>query len=174
MLSLIAKDFKLLFQGSSKNKMSQVLGLLFTIMAGAIFIVIEVFLFDAIFRNLKKINQATDAYFSLFLFVIGAGLTSYGIFHWSMLGSFVLVLLFLGSSIFQEGVSSSKYPEYQIYCPFAFTVLKSIYLSFAIFDHIILCQIYNVKYNILPIQTLTFFRFKPSHSSDQKLTFLPI
>ena len=52
---------------------------------------------------------------SLFLFVVGAGLTSYGIFHWTMIGSFVLVLLFLGSSIFQEGVSSSKYPEYELY-----------------------------------------------------------
>jgi len=52
---------------------------------------------------------------SLYLFVIGAGLASKGIFHWSMIGSFVLVLLFLGSSLFQEGVSSSKYPEYQLY-----------------------------------------------------------
>ena len=80
MLSLIAKDFKLLFQGSSKNKLSKVLGLIFTIAVGVIFIVIEVYLFNAIFKNLKKINQATDAYFSLFLFIISALLTVFAIF----------------------------------------------------------------------------------------------
>ena len=80
MLSLIAKDFKLLFQGSSKNKMSRVLSLLFTLIAGAIFIVIEVYLFNEIFKNLKKINQATDAYFSLFLFIISSLLTVFAIF----------------------------------------------------------------------------------------------
>ena len=52
---------------------------------------------------------------SLYLFVIGAGVAYNGVFHWSMIGSFVLVLLFLGSSIFQEGVSGAKYPEYPTY-----------------------------------------------------------
>ena len=80
MLSLIAKDFKLLFQGSSKNKMSKILGLLFTIAVGVIFIVIEVYLFNAIFKNLKKINQATDAYFTLFLFIISTLLTVFALF----------------------------------------------------------------------------------------------
>ena len=80
MLSLIAKDFKLLFQGSSKNKMSQVLSFIFTIAVGVIFIVIEVYLFNAIFSNLKKINQATDAYFSLFLFIISSLLTVFALF----------------------------------------------------------------------------------------------
>ena len=52
---------------------------------------------------------------SLYLFVIGAGLAEKGIFHWSMVGPLVLVFLFLGSSLFQEGVSSGKYPEYSLY-----------------------------------------------------------
>jgi len=51
----------------------------------------------------------------LYLFVIGAGLAQYGIFHWSILGSMLLVLLFLGSSTMGESISRSKYPEYDNY-----------------------------------------------------------
>ena len=80
MFSLIAKDFKLLFQGSSKNKMSKVLGLLFTLVVGIIFIIIEVYLFNAIFTKLKVIQKATSSYFSLFLFVISTLLTVFAVF----------------------------------------------------------------------------------------------
>ena len=52
---------------------------------------------------------------SLYFFVIGAGVASNGVFHWSMAGAFLLIFLFLGSSSFQEGVSASKYPEYKLY-----------------------------------------------------------
>lgn len=51
----------------------------------------------------------------LYLFVIGAGVATYNVFNWSMAGSLVLVLLFLGSSAFGESVSNKKYPEYQLY-----------------------------------------------------------
>lgn len=51
----------------------------------------------------------------LYLFVIGAGLAQYGIFHWSILGPMLLVLLFLGSSTMGESISRSKYPEYDNY-----------------------------------------------------------
>ena len=51
----------------------------------------------------------------LYLFVIGAGLATYNVFNWSMVGGLMLVLLFLGSSAFGEGVSNKKYPEYQLY-----------------------------------------------------------
>ena len=51
----------------------------------------------------------------LYLVTIGAGVTTYGIFHWSMVGPLFLIFLFLGSSAFQEGVSSGKYPEYKLY-----------------------------------------------------------
>lgn len=51
----------------------------------------------------------------LYLFVIGAGVTNYVVFNWTMAGPLILVFLFLGSSAFGEGVSSSKYPEYKYY-----------------------------------------------------------
>ena len=80
MFSLIAKDFKLLFQGSSTNKLSHALSLLFTLIAGAAFIVIEVYLFNAIFTKLQKISQAVDSYFNLFLFIISILLTVFALF----------------------------------------------------------------------------------------------
>ena len=52
---------------------------------------------------------------SLYLFVLGAGCVNYGIFNWSLVGPLFLIFLFLGSSVFQEGVSSRKYPEYDLY-----------------------------------------------------------
>ena len=51
----------------------------------------------------------------LSLVTIGAGVTSYYAFSWSMAGPLILILLFLGSSTFQEAISSKKYPEYQNY-----------------------------------------------------------
>lgn len=51
----------------------------------------------------------------IYLFVIGSGVAKYNVFNWSMVGALLLVLLFLGSSAFGEGVSNSKYPEYQLY-----------------------------------------------------------
>ena len=51
----------------------------------------------------------------LYLFTISAGVTNYYVFNWTMAGPLVLVLLFLGSSAFGEGVSNAKYPEYKIY-----------------------------------------------------------
>ena len=52
---------------------------------------------------------------SLYLFAVASGIGTYYIFHWSFVGPLFLILLFLGSSSFQEGVSSSKYPEYKLY-----------------------------------------------------------
>ena len=51
----------------------------------------------------------------LYLFVIGAGVARNGIFHFTMVGPLLLVLLFLGSSTLGESISSSKYPEYKDY-----------------------------------------------------------
>lgn len=51
----------------------------------------------------------------LALVVLGAKLSTYYVFHWSFAGALLLVILFLGSSAFGEGVSNSKYPEYHIY-----------------------------------------------------------
>lgn len=52
---------------------------------------------------------------ALYVFVLGAGVATYGIFNWTLYAPMFLILLFLGSSAFQEGVSSSKYPEYSLY-----------------------------------------------------------
>ena len=49
---------------------------------------------------------------SLYVFSIGAGV---GIFNWSLIGALLLVVLFLGSSMFGEEISASKYPEYILY-----------------------------------------------------------
>lgn len=47
-----------------------------------------------------------------FIFSVAAGA---GILNWSVIGVILLILLFIGSSIFAENVSSSKYPEYKDY-----------------------------------------------------------
>ncbi len=52
---------------------------------------------------------------SLYFFVCGANQASFGVFNWSIVGPMMLILLFLGSSIFGESISNSKYPEYQQY-----------------------------------------------------------
>ncbi|MCQ2583703.1 MAG: DUF1295 domain-containing protein [Treponema sp.] len=47
-----------------------------------------------------------------FIFSVAAGA---GIFNWSAAGVILLIILFIGSSIFAENISSSKYPEYKDY-----------------------------------------------------------
>ena len=52
---------------------------------------------------------------SIYLFVIGSGLTTYAVFNWSIIGTCALVLLFTSSSKFTEKISASKYPKYADY-----------------------------------------------------------
>ena len=52
---------------------------------------------------------------ALFLFAIGAGVGKYYVFNWTLIGPLVLVLLFTGSSMMAENISSVKYPEYREY-----------------------------------------------------------
>lgn len=52
---------------------------------------------------------------SLYLFVVGAGAARHGVFHWSMVGPLLLILLFMGSSTLGETISSGKYPLYRDY-----------------------------------------------------------
>ena len=59
----------------------------------------------------------------LYFFVIGSGAVTYGFFSWTLIGPLFLVFLFLGSSAFGEGVSNSKYPEYQYYLGYVFKYL---------------------------------------------------
>jgi steroid 5-alpha reductase family enzyme len=51
----------------------------------------------------------------LYFFCISAGVTNYVFFNWTLIGSMFLILLFIGSSNFSEGISLEKYPEYQDY-----------------------------------------------------------
>ncbi len=52
---------------------------------------------------------------SLYLFAVGAGAAQRGVFHWTIAGPLLLVLLFLGSSSLGESISSGKYPCYRDY-----------------------------------------------------------
>ena len=62
----------------------------------------------------------------LYIFTIGAGVTSYAIFNWTLFGPMFIVLLFLGSSTFGEAISSSKYPLYKDYqsCVFKYRPIR--------------------------------------------------
>lgn len=51
----------------------------------------------------------------LYLFTISAGVVSYIFFNWTLVGSMVLILLFMGSSLFAENISLKKYPMYKDY-----------------------------------------------------------
>lgn len=55
-------------------------------------------------------EQSTWVGFYIFSVAAGAGIC-----NWSAIGFVLLILLFIGSSIFAENVSSSKYPEYKDY-----------------------------------------------------------
>ena len=52
---------------------------------------------------------------SLYIFVIGSGVASAYIFHWSLVPSLLLVFLFMGSSALGESITSRKYPMYKTY-----------------------------------------------------------
>lgn len=54
-------------------------------------------------------------WFSLYFFSVGAKVVKYGIFNWSIIGSLLLILLFMGSSRLGEAITSKKYPEYAEY-----------------------------------------------------------
>lgn len=60
---------------------------------------------------------------SLYICTIGAGVANYGIFHWSMVGPLLLILLFMGSSTLAEMISSKKYPMYKSYVDQVFKYL---------------------------------------------------
>jgi steroid 5-alpha reductase family enzyme len=51
----------------------------------------------------------------LYFFCISGGVTSYVVFNWTLVGSMFLILLFIGSSMFSEGISLKKYPAYEEY-----------------------------------------------------------
>lgn len=52
---------------------------------------------------------------TLYFFSVGAKVVKFGIFNWSIIGSMLLVLIFMGSSRLGEAITSKKYPEYANY-----------------------------------------------------------
>ena len=52
---------------------------------------------------------------ALYFVVISAQVVAYNFFSYTIVGPLLLVLIFLGSSSLQEGISSTKYPEYSDY-----------------------------------------------------------
>ena len=52
---------------------------------------------------------------SLYFVTAGAKVTGCCIFHWSMIGPLLLILLFMGSSALGESISAGKYPQYAAY-----------------------------------------------------------
>ena len=52
---------------------------------------------------------------SLYLFTISGGVAHFGVFHWTILGAALLVLIFVGSSRMAESISVQKYKEYPDY-----------------------------------------------------------
>ena len=53
---------------------------------------------------------------AIYLFIVGAGVATWGVSNWTIVGPALLVLLFLGSSTLAEAISASKYPLYKEYC----------------------------------------------------------
>ena len=69
MLSLLAKDFKLIF--ARKDSISKtILSAIFSVLVVAILIAIETFIFQVILTKIKNYYQAPISFLTLFLFII--------------------------------------------------------------------------------------------------------
>lgn len=68
----------------------------------------------SVFRHPNYLGEQ-GIWMSLYLFAIGAGATTYGIFHVTIIGPLFLIMLFQGSSTLGEAISSKKYPKYKDY-----------------------------------------------------------
>ena len=75
------------------------------------------FLTDGLWGRSRHPNYFAEQsiWIVLYLFCISAGVTEYIFFNWTLIGSMFLILLFIGSSIFSEGISLQKYPMYKDY-----------------------------------------------------------
>lgn len=69
MLTLLAKDFKLMF-GKDTSLAKRILSILFSICFIGCFVGIEVFLFTTILKKIENFNNASSAFIALFLFII--------------------------------------------------------------------------------------------------------
>ena len=80
MLTLLAKDFKLMF-GNEKGLLKKFLSILFSIFFIGCFVGIEVFLFTTILNKIGNFHQAPGAFISLFLFIISVIVTISSLFN---------------------------------------------------------------------------------------------
>lgn len=80
MITLLSKDFKLLF-GKEKSLAKRIFSILVSIFFIACFIGIEVFLFTTILKKIGKFHQAPIAFMNLFLFIISILIIISGIFR---------------------------------------------------------------------------------------------
>lgn len=80
MITLLAKDFKLLF-GKDKSLVRKILTTLISFFFITCFIVIEVYLFTTILKKIEHFHQASSAFISLFLFIISIIVMISGIFR---------------------------------------------------------------------------------------------
>ncbi|MBQ2735576.1 MAG: hypothetical protein IJF33_07055 [Clostridia bacterium] len=81
MLTLLIKDFKLMFSGGKGGRFSRILRLLLSVLFIGFFIGIEVFLFSAILDRIEKFNDARVAFIRLFLLVLSIFMTVSGVFR---------------------------------------------------------------------------------------------
>lgn len=74
MLNLIAKDFKLLFKGKG-TLTNRIFTFLFYLVIASLFIYIEIKIFGTILNKIKAYNGASNAFFTIFLFILNILLT---------------------------------------------------------------------------------------------------
>lgn len=80
MLSLIAKDFKLMFANKSGLK-TKILSWIFSVVVGLLFIAIETFVFVTILNKIKIYENAAVPFFSIFLFIISMMLIVFAVYN---------------------------------------------------------------------------------------------
>lgn len=75
------------------------------------------FCVDGLWNRIRHPNYLGEQgiWVSLYTMTIGAGVTAYGVFNWSVTGCILLILIFAGSSRMAESLSCAKYKEYPKY-----------------------------------------------------------
>lgn len=80
MLNLLLKDFKLMF-GNKQSLSKQILSAFFYVVFLGIFVVVEVFLFQAILQTIGKIDGAQSAFLTVFLCITAVIITVSNLFN---------------------------------------------------------------------------------------------
>lgn len=80
MLTLLIKDFRLMFSKERRNAKSAVKAILLALFIGC-FIGIEIFLFSAILKKIENFSEAPSTFTMIFLFVISVFMTASAVFQ---------------------------------------------------------------------------------------------